>query len=81
MDHESSSAVPPQLHWLWIAANEDVITLNISHSISGNQVEEGMSCGIVPFSSILIMVNVLRSNIAINPFKDKLLWPLQDLLH
>lgn len=47
-------------------------TLDIKHT----KVEEAEYYVLVPFSSTMITVNVLRSNIEIKLFTDKLLWPL-----
>lgn len=38
--------------------------------------KDGEYNGLVPFSSLVTTVSVLRSNKAIKPFTDKLPWPL-----
>ena len=60
----------------WATADEVDRTLNIEQSLQGNQVQEGEYYGLVPFNSIISTVSVVRSNIAISPFTEKLPWPL-----
>ena len=59
-------------------ATEDGVdrTLNIEASLQRNRVEAGEWYGLVPFSSIMSTVHILRSNIAIPPFSPQLPWPL-----
>lgn len=56
----------------WATGDEMYITYDIAQSIGGNQVEESAYYGLFRFSSIVITVNVLRSNIAIKPFTEDL---------
>lgn len=60
----------------WATADEVDRTLNIEQSLQGTQVQEGEYYGLVPFNSIISTVSVVRSNIAISPFTEKLPWPL-----
>ena len=60
----------------WATADEVDRTLNIEQSLLCTKVQEGEYYGLVPFSSIISTVSVVRSNIAISPFTDKLPWPL-----
>ena len=57
-------------------ADEVDRTLNIEQSLQGTQVQEGEYYELVPFNSIISTVSVVRSNIAISPFTEKLPWPL-----
>lgn len=60
----------------WATTDEVDRTLNIEQSLRGTQVQEGEYYGLVPVSSIISTVSVVRSNIAISPFTEKLPWPL-----
>lgn len=60
----------------WATADEVDRTLNIEQSLRGRQVDEGEYYGLIPFSSIISTVNVVRSNIGITPFTERLPWPL-----
>ena len=51
-------------------------TIEISRSLRDNHLDAGEYYGLVPFSSIIGSVQVLRSNIAIRPFTSPLTWPL-----
>lgn len=50
--------------------------MEIAEKVRGNQVNEGEYYGLVPFTSILSTVIVLRYNIAIMPFTESITWPL-----
>ena len=60
----------------WATADEVDRTLNIQQSLRGTQVQAGEYYGLIPFSSIISTIHVVRSNIAISPFSEKLPWPL-----
>jgi hypothetical protein len=51
-------------------------TLQIDKELEQQHIEAGEWFGLVPFSSILGTVQVLRSNIPVKPLSDPLPWPL-----
>jgi hypothetical protein len=57
--------------------DEDVDrTLNITEEMEENYIEVGEWFGLVPFSSVVGTVQVLRSNVPVRPFTSPLPWPL-----
>ena len=60
----------------WATDDEKDWTLDIEESLKSKHIDAAEWYGLVPFSSIVSTVQVLRSNIAIKPFTPQLPWPL-----
>jgi hypothetical protein len=76
---DQASAVDKELKCVCLRweTDEDVDrTLNITEEMEENYIEAGEWFGLVPFSSIVGTVQVLRSNVPIRPFTTPLPWPL-----
>ena len=60
----------------WATGDEVDRTLNIQEELRNSHIEVGEWYDLIPFSSIVSTVQVLRSNVSIQPFTQSLPWVL-----